>query len=370
VAPRDLKRGHKSWRRNTVRWIRYGLPGFLALGLLMAVILGHLAGRRKLAEERDFERAIEPPSRVVSTLAGPVLELTLSEQRMNGITTVRLRPAVRPLEISGYGIVLRPAEIAAQVAKLVEARSTAHSSLAELTAARSEYNRLLRLRRAGVQVALKEVEKARALWLADSARTVSSVMALRAERQRMREKLGPRLTQWVETGNVRMRKYLDGTRLIVRATVTATAPVVRNGAGAWVTMIRGKPVAARVVSTLPATDPRIQGRSLLLEISSGLQQLLPGMRVTVRISTGQSRQGVMVPDSAVVWLAGRPWVYVRRDSTHFERRTLRDSQRVAGGWFVSEDLSSGEEIVVHGAQLLLSEELRSQIQVGEEGEQR
>jgi hypothetical protein len=49
--------------------------------------------------------------------------------------------------------------------------------------------------------------------------------------------------------------------------------------------------------------------------------------------------------------------------TQFERRQLDVTSPVARGWFVPSGFVTGEHVVVTGAQVLLSEELKSQIQV-------
>jgi hypothetical protein len=49
--------------------------------------------------------------------------------------------------------------------------------------------------------------------------------------------------------------------------------------------------------------------------------------------------------------------------TQFERRQLVVTSPAARGWFVTTGFTAGDRIVVAGAQALLSEELKSQIQV-------
>ena len=80
---------------------------------------------------------------------------------------------------------------------------------------------------------------------------------------------------------------------------------------------------------------------------------------------GPTVQGVMIPAAAVVWWQGKAWVYVQTDPNHFVRRELSTETPVPEGWFVGTGLAAGDSIVVRGAQLLLSEEFRAQIQVSE-----
>jgi hypothetical protein len=61
----------------------------------------------------------------------------------------------------------------------------------------------------------------------------------------------------------------------------------------------------------------------------------------------------------VVWWQGRAWVFVRTHSGDFERHQIAfDRASDASGLLV--DLEDGSDVVVQGAQVLLSEELRAE----------
>lgn len=71
--------------------------------------------------------------------------------------------------------------------------------------------------------------------------------------------------------------------------------------------------------------------------------------------------GVWIPDTAIIWLNNRPWVYVQLDNNLFQRRMIDSEHKHNQQWFVSHGFNAGDRIVVTGAATLLSEELRSQI---------
>jgi hypothetical protein len=73
--------------------------------------------------------------------------------------------------------------------------------------------------------------------------------------------------------------------------------------------------------------------------------------------------GVVIPDSAVVWLDGRAWAYVQKGRGSFIRQEVVTNHPVEKGWFVTKKFQNGDRVVVQGAQLLLSEEFRVQIQI-------
>jgi hypothetical protein len=86
------------------------------------------------------------------------------------------------------------------------------------------------------------------------------------------------------------------------------------------------------------------------------------MRVVGQVKSGaKPREGVIIPASAVVWHGGKAWAYVKEGADKFERKLVPTSQEMGNGWFAAEGFESDDEVVVSGAQLLLSEELKFQI---------
>ena len=91
-------------------------------------------------------------------------------------------------------------------------------------------------------------------------------------------------------------------------------------------------------------------------------EITPGAAVTGFIKVrGDPLQGVEVPGSAVVRHERRAWVYVQTGKARFTRRSIPLEHASGDGWFVSEGVGPSDRIVVSGAQVLLSEELKSQI---------
>ncbi len=81
---------------------------------------------------------------------------------------------------------------------------------------------------------------------------------------------------------------------------------------------------------------------------------------------GQERiSGAIVPDSAVVWLEGKAWAYVQEGPDRFVRHKVSQKHRTGEGWLVMKNFSAGDRVAVEGAQLLLSEEFRSQIRISD-----
>ena len=89
------------------------------------------------------------------------------------------------------------------------------------------------------------------------------------------------------------------------------------------------------------------------------ERVLPtGTRLAARGVTGTEVLH-LVPNSAVVWYAGLPWVYVRDDDEpeEFIRQALPAESQRPDGW-LAPALEEYARVVIRGAQLLLSEELK------------
>ena len=91
---------------------------------------------------------------------------------------------------------------------------------------------------------------------------------------------------------------------------------------------------------------------------SSANRLTPGEAVTALIKTaGNPVRGVVVPASAVLQHEGRGWVYVQTEPNQFVRTEIPLDRWMDNGWFVAENLSVTNHVIVTGAQAVLSAEL-------------
>ena len=92
--------------------------------------------------------------------------------------------------------------------------------------------------------------------------------------------------------------------------------------------------------------------------------LRPGLSVTAYLETpGSARTGSVVLRSAVIWQTGvSHGSGVQTDREKFTRREVELEDPASNGWF-TRSLKPGDKVVTRGAQMLLSEEFKSQIRV-------
>ncbi len=123
----------------------------------------------------------------------------------------------------------------------------------------------------------------------------------------------------------------------------------------------------KLIGKAAAVDPESQVQPLLFSVAVPHRDLRPGLAVTAYLpATGHAVTGVIVPEGAVVHFAGKAWAYLKSGDDKFIRKEVKLDYPVERGWFVTNGILPGAQVVVEGAQLLLSEELKSQIQVGQE----
>jgi RND family efflux transporter MFP subunit len=159
-------------------------------------------------------------------------------------------------------------------------------------------------------------------------------------------------------------------RLIARVDVPAGATVSTSVSTARIVAVghEDHPIRAERISLGAAIDPQTQGQPFLFLVRNTGTALRPGLAVTAYLRLpGTPLGGVIIPRAAVVRAEGKAWAYVQTAEDQFVRRPVAAEQLTESGWFVASGFTAGERIVIAGAQVLLSEEFKSQIQVGKEG---
>jgi len=123
------------------------------------------------------------------------------------------------------------------------------------------------------------------------------------------------------------------------------------------------------VSLASTVDQRTLGQGYLFRVHGLGSTLRPGTAITAWLRVpGKRASGFVIPESAVVRAEGKAWVYRQIGDEQFSRREVTLDRSTARGWLVSQGVSPGDRIVTTGAQILLSEEQKSQIQILEENE--
>ncbi len=328
------------------------IAAVLLVGAVTMLVLVR-ASRARAAEEEEEKRITSSAARVSRDASGNVvITLGAAAQKETGITTEILKPLVRPVEIEAYGFVLDPAPLSKLNADLTSAQAALDSSSAQ-------YRRTKRLYAEQKNASLRDLQSAEATYLSDKAR-------LEALEQQLRDDWGGQLARIDSRARGKLISALiDRRQAIARVTAPIGEALDSSPGGAEVFVLgrEQQPLHAGVLYEAPAINPQMQGQAFLLLIGTQDFPIRPGTALSAVLPTSaKSQQGVMVPRAAVVRYAGKQWVYCELSGDRFARREIVPAQLTAEGYFVTQDLAPGTRIVVAGAQTLLSEELKAQIQ--------
>jgi hypothetical protein len=115
---------------------------------------------------------------------------------------------------------------------------------------------------------------------------------------------------------------------------------------------------AEYVSPAQQADPSIAGTSSIYR-TPATPATANGARLIAYVSTPAiASPGVLIPADALVWFGGQPWAYVQTVPDGFARIPVPTGAPMNHGYFVQQGIEPDARVVVRGAQLLLSEELK------------
>jgi len=317
--------------------------------LLLSLTLGFLPGAGA-AEAPAGEQAAAPPGRVKRNADGDViLTLDAATRKVMGLQTAVLAPTRVNPELKAYGRVLDATPLASLVAESVTAQAARDTSEAEL-------KRLQTLAAQGnaSQRALETAEAAvvrdRALVASVRQRLVASWGSAIAERKD--------LAEWVNS-------IVSLAAVVVELDVppgpaVSTAP---NAARVIPVGQEAKPIEVQVLGPAPLVDPQTQGRGFILLMNPNTASLAPGAAVAGYLTLpGEPESGALLPRDAIVRFNGSDWVYQQKAEDTFQRVAVVLDRPLAEGWFLRAGLKPQDKVVVTGAQEMLSEELKSQLE--------
>jgi len=348
--------------------LRRAIAALIVVGAGVAVVWGFMEGRNERAIEAAREAPIKAPLRVSVVAGEPTITLDAAAQQSGGVQTIALQNVARQNQVQAYGTVLDLQALTELSNSYTSTRAQLQTAQAKLAASRAAFERAQRLYRDQQNVSAAQLQTAEAAFRVDEA----NVAAAEAQLQNLASSA---TQQW---GSVIGRALVDRTPMLLRllqrqdVLVQVTLPpgeyLADPPKAALAQAGNAVPAKLEFVSPAPRTDSRIQGISYFYS-APARSGLLPGMNVVVMLSSGKATNGVLIPGSAVVWSEGRAWAYFRTGEQTFARREVATAAPSADGGYIVGGVLPETQVVAQGAQLLLSEEFRSQIQVGEEGGQ-
>lgn len=344
-------------------WQKFGMAAAIGTALIILLVWAFIHGRRELASEQQEEQAIKASAQVSVKGGEIMITLPKESQIMGGLTVVTLKPARYRKQLKAYGTILNLQNLVDLQSRFAAAQGRVQETQAISKVSRQELARLQVLHKDNRNISDKALQAAAGKWRADRARAEAAQIALNTLKGVVQQNWGKVISAWIVGSSSKMARLARRQDLLLRITLPLGRSIPAAPATIQVQVPGGAFISARLISAAPATDPRIQGLSYFY-LTPAEHGLLSGMNLMAYLPVGPRAPGVLIPSAAVVWSHGKAWIYIQKNGTSFVRQEISVKAPVEGGWFEKTRPSPGEKIVTRGAQLLLSEEFRAQIQMG------
>ena len=276
-----------------------------------------------------------------------VIKMDEETQRKMGLLVAKPRLARINPELKGYGKVLDPTPLAALMTELASAQAAAAASQAEF----------LRLKGLATQGNASEskLQTGEAAALRDQ-------LAVQSAKERLILAWGKGVAEQTNLPAF-IQPLTAEAGVLVRIDLPVGETLPEAPQGARLVTMAGNSGPAQFLGTTSSVDPQTLGRGAMLLHQPNTLRLMLGEAVTGYLELpGQPVTGVLVPNTAVVRAEGQGWVYVKTNgSDAFTRTHISLEHPVEAGWFVQEGITTNQDLVITGAQTLLSEELKSSL---------
>jgi hypothetical protein len=339
-----------------------GLQAFLIVVLFWVLVF---YGKDEFeAMTQQTEEEIETPSRVVTEKGMTVINISAATQKQSEITTSPLKSGKHQSSVSSYGSVVSIDNLIDLRSRYLAAKADIEVLRTALSYNKSEFARLQALNQDDKNISDKAVATARSNIKADEAKIAAAESSAKSITDSMRQMWGDTLTQHatnLEKSEL-LQNLISNQEVLIQITLPfdAAEPAQNSSIMIAPTAAPGQSIRALHLSRAPASSSTIQGKTYFYHAKT--KELRAGMQVNaVSATTSKMSDGVIIPNSAIIWYAGKSWVYKKTADDKFSRIPVDTDIEIGNGWFYQGSLKPDDQVVTSGAQLLLSEEFKSQI---------
>ena len=276
-------------------------------------------------------------------------EVTPEMREILGIKTAALEKYQLQPQISTSGAVLSPAPLLELYRQIESARVAADFSQKNLIRAEALFA-------SGELVAGKDVQAARALQAQDAAKITGL-------EDRVILEWGTHFSKLDAAARAELvAKILLGHVSIIRLSLPQSAVLDAEPLAARLHRLGQEKTAftCRLILRAPSADPAFQAQAFLTIYETENAALVPGIALAGVLELGgPAPAGWRVPEAAVLSYLGKNWIYQNTSQDNFERVEISTNQPIEGGFFVAKEGLAEGEVVIVGAQALLSQECSS-----------
>jgi hypothetical protein len=356
-----MSRPASFWRGRYRRILIFGAV-VTAIGALL--VWGFVEGRGEAARRAERDRPVPAPQRVSTQKGAPVITLDGETRRRNGIATAAPAAAPYQEQVRAYAAVLDLVPLTDLSNSYVNAKAQLDTARAKFVASKTAFERAERLYN-DQNVSQAQFQTTEVTFRSDQAALAAAESQLRTLAASARQQWGSVLAKSLTEGSPMITRLIERQDFLFQVSLPPGVSLAAPPPSATIQTGKETRTAIAFVSPATRTDPKIQGVSFFYTAPAE-SRVLPGMNLLAFLPSGRTVQGVTIPASAIVWWQDRAWIYRRTGADSFTRTEIATDLPVTGGGYVVKEAAKGTEIVTEGAQSLLSEEFRAQIQVGED----
>lgn len=273
----------------------------------------------------------------------------------NGITVVAVQPVSTQAAVAiGNATVVDVTDLVNAASQYAAAASQREQAAAHLTASRAALERLRALNADNHNVSDRAVQEAAAAAATDEASVRAADVSASAAEGAARQRWGSTLARGMVHNAPWARQLAARDSVLIEAAFTddVAPPGQIQIMGA-----RGRAVTAHYLAMSPRVDARLQ--KPVHDYIAPASELPVGLITTIHapLRTG----GVFVPKEAVVWNGTQAFVFVEDRAGHYVQQPINASSPLDGG-FLETTMKPGTRLVTAGAQQLLSEQHKPEVE--------
>lgn len=290
------------------------------------------------------------------------IRLDTEAQKLSGIETLTLKPVSHPAEFIAYGKAVNLQPLLALRNRYLLALTERTSAKARFKQTEQNFTRQQDLFTHGVS-SKRNLQEQQTQWQTYKAQADATEFQDQAIMDEALLLWGKELTDWALSGaSDKLGTFFSSQKRLLQITLPtnkhlpASVQTIYTDASGN----RSKANKARLISVATRTETVAQGESYYFQTDD--KNIITGMNVTAWIpEANEPMNGVIIPKSALVWYMDQALAYIKTAEDTFRRHPLDHYSATADGYFISDAIKPGEQVVTKGAQMLLSEELRGQI---------
>lgn len=345
----------------------YKLIGLVILLITVLLVFNFVADKgilplAKFTSEHDDDdgdvTAVRSAVEIIEGQVAVYIDEHIQEQA--NIQTVRLESVEHRNEIHAYARVPDIQSLLDWWSRYRAIQTERKIAGGAVQVSRQEFERLQLLRSEASNISERQLQQARLLWMNDQSKLDATQDKLKDIRIQLIQGWGSRLAEKLMNEEEFSRQLFERKSLLLQVTLEGNVELPDNTETIFINeqgKSRKLAQAAYYISPASFPDNQIYGQTYFFHTPAA--SLRSGVYLDAWIpEAGETTVGIYIPLEAVIWYADKPWVYVKAGEETFLRRDLDEYTVTREGWFVKQGFRAGEQIVLHGAQMLLSEEFR------------